>query len=74
MMDQYLLHAQLIGFFQSLLIKDVPTPPLNKAINKTSGEEVWLYELIMYKREECIYSLLACDKNIYVIDLFKIWS
>ncbi|ANM61360.1 Major facilitator superfamily protein [Arabidopsis thaliana] len=32
--------SSLIGFFQSLLIKDVPTPPLNKAINKTSGEEV----------------------------------
>jgi len=54
MMDQHVLHAQLIGFFQSLLIKDVHTPPLNKAINKTSGDEVWLYELIKYKREECI--------------------
>jgi sugar phosphate permease len=32
--------SSLIGFFQSLLIKDVPTPPLNKAINKTSGEDV----------------------------------
>ncbi|KAG7636415.1 Major facilitator superfamily [Arabidopsis thaliana x Arabidopsis arenosa] len=32
--------SSLIGFFQSLLIKDVHTPPLNKAINKTSGDEV----------------------------------
>ncbi|KAG7584076.1 Major facilitator superfamily [Arabidopsis suecica] len=32
--------SSLIGFFQSLLIKDIPTPPLNKAINKTSGEDV----------------------------------
>ncbi|XP_010467446.1 PREDICTED: uncharacterized protein LOC104747501 isoform X1 [Camelina sativa] len=32
--------SSLIGFFQSLFIKDGPTPPLNKAINKTSRDEV----------------------------------
>ncbi|XP_010467439.1 PREDICTED: uncharacterized protein LOC104747499 isoform X2 [Camelina sativa] len=32
--------SSLVGFFQSLLIEDVPIPPLSKAINKTSGDEV----------------------------------
>ncbi|EOA30555.1 hypothetical protein CARUB_v10013679mg [Capsella rubella] len=32
--------SSLIGFFQSLLINDVLTSPLNKAINKISEEEV----------------------------------
>ncbi|CAH8373146.1 unnamed protein product [Eruca vesicaria subsp. sativa] len=32
--------SSMIGFLQSLMIKDVPPSPLNRAINNTSGEEV----------------------------------
>ncbi|KAF8105271.1 hypothetical protein N665_0160s0007 [Sinapis alba] len=40
--------SSMIGFLQSLMIKDVPPSQLNKEINNTSREEARLQELIIY--------------------------